>query len=90
MGPSDLHGNKFLKECGWKCVCRGGAPPKTFQQQRRGGGVGGTHQSTQGLYKEWSVVAKRQMQNNLHENPDHDPFSPLYSLSISCPITTQH
>lgn len=51
---------------------------------------GGMHQSTQGPYKEWSVVAKRQMQNNLHENFDHDPFSPLYSLSISCPITTQH
>lgn len=81
VSPSDAHGNKFLKECGRKPVCRG-APCKTFQ--RLGGGARGecgTHQSTQGLYKERSVVAKRQMQNNLHEKPDHDPSSSSSSSS---------
>lgn len=85
--PSDAHGNKFLKECGRKPVCRGAPSQKHFSN--RGGGGGGTHQSTQGLYKEGSVVAKRQMQNNLHEKPDHDPSSSSSSSRTVSPSPTQ-
>lgn len=84
MSPSDAHGNKFLKECGRKPVCQGAPSQKHFSDQ---GGGEKTHQSTQGLYKERSVVAKRQMQNNLHEKPDHDPsYSSSSSSSQTVPL----
>lgn len=72
-----------------KPVCWGAPLAKHFSDQ---GGKKNTHththQSTQGLYKERSVVAKRQMQNNLHEKPDHDPSSSSSSQTVS-PSPTQ-
>ena len=44
-----------------------------------------THQSTQGLSGEWSLVARGQMQNSLHGNPGHDPSSPLLHALNSLP-----
>ncbi len=88
MSPSDARGNKFLK-----AVNVGGSlsveepPRKTLQRPRRGKKK--MHQSTQGLYKERSVVAKRQMQNNLHEKPDHDPSSSSSSSQTVSPSPTQ-
>lgn len=60
-----------------KTVCSG-APLQNISAIKNGGGK---HQSTQGLYKEPTVVAKRQMQNNFHEKPDHDPSSSSSSSS---------
>lgn len=61
-------------------------PRKTLQRPRREKNM---HQSTQGLYKEWSAVAKRQMQNNLHEKPDHDPSSSSFPSQTVSPSRTQ-
>lgn len=83
LSPSDARGNKFLKECRRKPVCRGAPDAKKRKKNTNGGGGGEAEeggvkklrQSTQGPYKERSAVAKRQMQNNLHAEPDHDPSS---------------
>lgn len=93
--PSDAHGNKVLKAVNMRRKPRLLRSPLTkyFSNWEEGGTHTHTytcaHQSTQGLYKERSVVAKRQMQNNLHEKPDHDPSSSSSSSQTVSPSPTQ-
>lgn len=88
--PSDAHGNKILKALNmWGSLSAEEPPSQNISATKEGKKIHThTHQSTQGLYKERSVVAKRQMQNNLHEKPDHDPFASSSSQTVS-PSPTQ-